>query len=262
MQIFMVNHARLSFWAAMLPAFVLLVGGLSRFGSEAGLWLYALFVLYALTAFVWINRQARRMVRPAMEALDERCDPMPLLELCQNVLRQNEDSLFFRVHEAYALILLGREEEGRTAAERAAQNDRLWKDPLLLVMYDCCLSADDPIKERVGRELEARVGMLPPAAGRQLEQYLLHRNVLSQTTRGTQELEQPLLERLEQAGCLREKVGAHLALGAWYAAAGDPRADDHLNYVMTHANRLEGARSQAQRLRCLAPIAPEIKDKL
>lgn len=253
MRVFVATHARLSLWIAMIPGFVVLIGGLSLFGSEAGLWLYALFAVWLLTAFVWINRQAHRLTKPAMEALDHRCDPQPLLDVCRTVLRQNSDSLYFRVHEAYALTLLGQEEEGRAAAERAARNRRLWKNPALALLWSACAAEEDPRQQTAVNTLKQAGQKLPPATREKLEQYLLRRRALQELGKAPEELEAPLLEGLEQAGCLREQVGAHLALGAYYCERKNLKAEEHLRFVLEHANRMRGTITQAERLLCLLP---------
>jgi len=200
MAAFIAAHARLSFWCAMVPGFAFLFWGLSRFGSGAGLWLYAVFVVWAVAAFVFINRQAWRLCRPALDTLDHRCDPEPLLEVCRMVLRQNPDSLYFRVYEGYALNLLGREEETRQSAERAGANPRLWKDPHLLLVWSAALSPEDPRQERAVAALEKLRRRLPPHGQETLEQILSDRRVLNQL-----EADDPALEELLTA---RESAGS------------------------------------------------------
>jgi len=262
MSLFFVNHARLSFWCAILPAFMLLMAGRSALGAAAGWVLYALFALWTVAAFLVINTTALRMTRPAMERLDRDCDPEPLLDLSRRMLKQNPDSLHFRVHEAYALSLLGRGEEALEAAERAGQNPRLWNTPHLLLVWSVCLPADNPRQGEAEAKLRLAGSRLAPKDRQLLEDYRTQRWALSRVTEGAQELEQDLLSRLESAGCPRERVGAHLALGAYYAVRGEACAEEHLQYVLAHANKLHGARVQAERLLCLLPVAPDRKEIL
>ena len=259
---FAAAHSRAAFWIAMVPAFFALLWGRSRWGSTVGWGLYALFVIWLLTAFVWINRQAFRLCVPAMEQLDEHCDPEPLLALCQRILGQNPSSLYFRVHESYALRLLGRNEEAAVSADRAEENPRLWKDPLLLLVWSTALAPEDPRQQRVEASLEKLNRRMGPEQQTILNRVQLHRQVLSQVTTADPELEQPLLENLNRTSVPRERVGANLALGAYYAVRGDQRAEQYLNYVLDHCNKLKGARRQAERLPCLLPIAPELKNTL
>lgn len=262
MSMFFVKHARLSFWCAMLPAFVLLMAGRSAFGAAADWALYALFVVWTVAAFLVINTTALRMTRHAMERLDRECDPEPLLDLSRRILKQNPNSLHFRVHEAYALSLLGRREEALEAAERAGENPRLWNTPHLLLVWSVCLPDDDPRQGEAETKLRLAGNRLAPKDRQLLEDYLTQRRALSRVTEGAQELERDLLGRLESAGCPRERVGAHLALGAYFAVRGEACAEEHLHYVLDHANKLYGARVQAERLLCLLPMAPERNDIL
>ena len=261
-RLFMVNHARASLWLAMLPGFIGLIAGLGRFGSDAGLWLYALFVVWLLAAFFVINTTALRMTRPAMERLDRDCDPEPLLELSQTILRQNPNSLHFRVHEAYALSLLGRGEEALNAADQAGKQPRLWNTPHLLLMWSVCLPSGDPRQGEAEAKLRQAGSRLAPKDRQLLEDYLAQRQAIDRVTEGNQELEQDLLNRLASAGCPRELVGAHLALGAYRAVRGEAQAEEHLRYVLAHANKLRGAIVQTERLLCLLPVAAEHKDTL
>ena len=253
MAAFLAARARLSFWCAMIPGFAFLIWGLSRFGSGAGLWLYVAFAVWAVAAFVLINRQAWRLCRPALDALDHRCDPEPLLEVCRMVLRQNPDSLYFRVYESYALNLLGREEESRQSAERAGANPRLWKDPHLLLVWSASLPMGDSRQERALDTLEKLRRRLPPHGQETLAQILSDRQALNRLEADDPALEALLTSRLARAGCLREEIGAHLALGAYYVHRKNLAAEEHLNYVLDNANKLHGARHHAERMLCLLP---------
>ena len=253
MAAFLAARARLSFWCAMVPGFAFLIWGLSRFGSGAGLWLYAIFVVWSVAAFVFINRQAWRLCRPALDTLDHRCDPEPLLEVCRMVLRQNPNSLYFRVYEGYALNLLGREEESRQSAELAAANPRLWKDPHLLLVWSASLPMGNPRQEQALDTLEKLRRRLPPHGQETLEEVLSNRQALNRLEADDPALEELLTDRLARAGCQRMRIGAHLALGAYYVHRKDLAAEEHLNYVLHNANKLHGARYQAERLLCLLP---------
>jgi len=253
MAAFLAARARLSFWCAMVPGFAFLIWGLSRFGSGAGLWLYAVFVVWAVAAFVFINRQTWRLCRPALDTLDHRCDPEPLLEVCRMVLRQNPNSLYFRVYEGHALNLLGREEDALRSAAQAEGSPRLWRDPHLLLVWSASLPMGDPRQERALETLERLRRRLPPQGQALLEQILSDRRTLNRLEADDPALEELLTARLARADCLRTRVGAHLALGAYYVHRKDLAAEAHLHFVLDNANKLQGARYQAERMLCLLP---------
>lgn len=53
------------------------------------------------------------------------------------------------------------------------------------------------------------------------------------------ELEPLLLADLEQAGCTREQVAAHMALGTYYQRRGlENKAQEHLSFVVARGGRL------------------------
>ena len=69
---------------------------------------------------------------------------------------------------------------------------------------------------------------------------LERQRIYAQMSRGADELEPALLAALEQAGCTREQVGAHLALGLYYLQRGDTaRVQAHLSFVAAHGNKLK-----------------------
>ena len=88
------THARLAFWLWTVPSLALLVWYAARNEGEGLMTAYALFALWEAAGFWGINGflcgWARR---PAFRAMDEYCDPEPLLELCRMVLKQNPKSL-------------------------------------------------------------------------------------------------------------------------------------------------------------------------
>ena len=77
---------------------------------------------------------------------------------------------------------------------------------------------------------------------------LERQQIYAQMSRGADELEPALLAALEQAGCTREQVGAHLALGLYYLQRGDTaRVQAHLSFVAARGNKLK-VREEAERL--------------
>lgn len=64
------------------------------------------------------------------------------------------------------------------------------------------------------------------------------------------ELEPLLLADLEQAGCTREQVAAHMALGTYYQRRGlENKAQEHLSFVVARGGRL-AVRTEAERMLC------------
>lgn len=251
MRIFVVTHPRMSFWLAMVPGLLAVIAGLSRFGVGAAIPLYLVFMLWTMGSFVWINKQAVNLRRQPMEELDRNCDPEPLLELCRGVLRRQPEALWYRVYEAYCLTLLGREDEARESALLAQGNPGLWKNPGLLLVWSACIPMDDPRQDAVMRALS---GLKMNAAARALTiRTLNERKAMRELDQAPEELEQTLLAQLEQAVSQREKLGAHLALGAYYSNRDNEAAETHLRYVLDNANKMHGARVQAERLLCLLP---------
>ena len=67
------------------------------------------------------------------------------------------------------------------------------------------------------------------------------------------ELESALESALEQAGCTREQVSAHLDLGLYYVQLGKPdRAQEHLAFVAAHGGKLK-VKTEAEKLLCRLP---------
>ena len=109
MRTFLLTRARPAFGLWCVPAILcVLAGALSGMKGWALLIWYGVAVCWILAGAAIINFQALIALRPALAALDNRCDPEPLLELSRTVCRQNPDSLLFQVYEGYALSLLGR----------------------------------------------------------------------------------------------------------------------------------------------------------
>lgn len=251
MRVFVVTHPRLSFWLAMIPGLLVVIACLNQFGVGVAIPLYLVFMLWTMGSFVWINKQAVNLRRKPMEELDRNCDPEPLLALCRDILRRKPDALWYRVYEAYCLTLLGREEEAREFALLAQNSPALWKNPGLLLVWSACIPMDDPRQDAV---MGALGGLKMSAPARALTiRTLNERKALREVDQAPEELEQTLLAQLERAVSQREKLGAHLALGAYYCNRKNQAAEQHLNYVLENANKMHGARVQAERLLCLLP---------
>ena len=255
MRRWIVSHARPAFWLWCLPPSAFLLWCATWMETRPLIRLFLLFTVWVFLGGILINFLAYRRLRAALEVLAAQCDPRPLLGLCRTVRAQNPNSVVYQVYEAYALTLLGREEEARQCAEQCAGQKKLWKNPLLLLLLSVSLPSEHPLRLRAQQALEKAVGRMRHGKRRQLlEDTLLHNQVLSSLETGGDELEAPLTAALERAGCTHEQVAAHLALGAYYARRRDLRAEAHLEFVLAHANHL-AVRPQAEALLCLLPPA-------
>lgn len=255
MRTWILTHARLAFWLWSLPAAALLLWCATQIGGSALLTLYFLFITWVMVGFSVINGLSVLARRPAFRALDEGCDPTPLLELCRTVLKQNPRALYYRVFEGWALALLGRKEEGARSVRQAAESPRLWKDPQLLAVWLTLVPADDPLYTKGEAALEPLSRRLPPQKRAVLEQAKTMRARVAQVEAAADELEPLLLADLARASCLREQVAAHLALGAYCFRREDfSAAGAHLSFVAEHGNKLH-ARAEAERLLCLLPVS-------
>lgn len=248
------THARPAFWLWTTPALALLVWYAAGSEGEGLTAAYALFVLWEAAGFWGINGfLCGRARRPAFRALDEYCDPEPLLALCRMVLEQNPRSLFYRVFEGYALALLGRREEAEASARLAAEQPRLWKSPPLLAVWLTQLPPEDPERERGEQALERLGRRLSPQKRAVLDRARTARERSAQLQEAPPELEPLLLADLEGAGCTREQVAAHMALGIYYQRRGlEARAQEHLSFVAARGGRL-AVRTEAERLLCRLP---------
>lgn len=246
------THARPIFWLWCLPGAIFTVWCATWMEGSSVTVLYCLMIFWIIAGFWLINGLAWKARRPAFWALDENCDPEPLLDLCRTVLKQNPKSLFFRVYECYSLFLLGRLEEAEQSAALAAGNSRLWKRWGLLLVWSATLSEDDPQQKPAQETLENLSRCLHGKRRKTLEQVLTARRDLVLLPQAQEELEPRLLLALERASCTREQVAAHLALGIYYVQRQDKAAEEHLSFVLAHGNKLH-ARTQAQYLFCRVP---------
>jgi|GEM_PF-2697088 len=254
MRQWILTHARLTFWLWCLPSLILLVWHAAGMEGEGLLTAYAFFVLW-VAAGVWgINVALCGWARkPAFQALDEDCDPEPLLKLCRSVLKQNPKSLFYRVFEGYALALLGRREEAEASAHMAAEQPRLWKSPPLLAVWLTLIPGEHPERERGEQALDRLGRRLSPKKRAVLDRARTMRERSAQMEEEPAGLERQLLADLEQAGCTREQVAAHLALGLYYVKRDPHAAQEHLSFVLARGNKL-AARREAERLLCGLPV--------
>ena len=132
----------------------------------------------------------------------------------------------------------------------AAEQPRLWKNPPLLAVWLTQLPPEDPERERGELAMERLVRRLSPQKRAVLARAGTRRDRAAQIQEARPELEPLLLADLEQAGCTREQVAAHMALGIYYQRRGlENKAQEHLSFVVARGGRL-AVRTEAERMLC------------
>lgn len=254
MKNFILTRARLAFWLWSVPALLWLVVTVSsqdalgeRIHSLLWCWIWMLWGAAA------INGYSRLLLRRALKYLDAHCDPDPLLELCRTVCSQNPNNMIFFVCQGWALSLLGRNKEAAQALEHVAGHRRLAKDPRALLMWSAALPAGDPGQAWAVERLTALKPKMKAKQRELVDQVLNQRRSMALMQAAPPQLEPLLQQDLERAGCLREKVAAHMALAVYYYQREDWRkAQLHLEFVLEHANKLH-VKVQAEELICKLP---------
>ena len=244
MRNFLLTRARTAFWIWSAPAILALLSctasGLKGWALLTG---YLLAIAWILVGWVVINFQSRIAMRPALAALDNRCDPEPLLELCRTVCRQNPDTL------------LGKDKEALPVLDRVANHPRLTKDALALLVWSAALPSGDPRQEWAAEKLTALKPKMRANQRALVDQVINQRRSFALMQAAPPQLEPLLQQDLERAECLREKVAAHMALGVYYHQREDwAKAQMHLEFVLDNANKLH-VRTQAEELLCKLPSA-------
>lgn len=254
MRTFLLTRARPAFGLWCVPAILcVLAGALSGMKGWALLIWYGVAVCWILAGAAIINFQALIALRPALAALDNRCDPEPLLELSRTVCRQNPDSLLFQVYEGYALSLLGRIKEASQVLDRAGSHPRLAGDARALLIWSAALSSADPRQEWAAEKLTALKPKMGAKQRALVDRVLNQRRSFALMQAAPPQLEPILQQDLERASCRREQVGAHMALAVYYHQRQMWRqAQLHLEFVLEHANKLY-VRTQAEELMCKLP---------
>lgn len=254
MRTFLLTRARPAFWLWCVPAILcVLAGGIAGLKGWALLLWYLLAVCWILAGAAIINFQSLIALRPALAALDHHCDPEPLLELSRTVCRQNSDSLLFQLYEGYALSLLGRIKEASQVLDRAADHPRLAKDARALLIWSAALPAGDPRQEWAAEKLTALRPKMRSKQRAMVERVLNQRRSFALMQAAPPQLEPILQQDLDQAGCMREKVAAHMALAVYCFQRQEwQQAQLHLEFVLEHANKLY-VRTQAEELMCKLP---------
>lgn len=253
MKWYVLTHIRKLFLVWFLVGLTGLIAGLTL-RPDLPYTLFLLYMIWVLAGHCGGNLFARSMLTQALRTLDETCDPEPLAEVSRAIVKQNPKACGNWVYLAWALTLLGREEEALEAANRAEQRPRrLWKNPLLLLIWSSALPEDDPRREKAEEALEAMTRRGPKKRRAIIRLALDVRKRDSQVAQAPEELESALTAAVEQAGCTREQVSAHLALGLYYVQLGKPdQAQEHLAFVAAHGGKLK-VKTEAERLLCRLP---------
>ncbi|OUQ76894.1 hypothetical protein [Flavonifractor sp. An100] len=253
MKWYVLTHIRKLFLVWVILGIVGLIVGLTL-RPDLPNTLFLFYMIWVLAGHCGGNLFARSMLTQALRTLDETCDPEPLVEVSRAIVKQNPKVCGNWVYLAWALTLLGREEEALEAANRAERRPRrLWKNPLLLLIWSSALPVDDPRREKAEEALEAMTRRGPKKRRALIRLALDVRKRDSQVTEASQEQESALIAAVEQAGCTREQVSAHLALGLYYVQQGKPeQAQEYLAFVAAHGGKLK-VKTEAEKLLCRLP---------
>lgn len=247
----LLTKARVLFWLWSLPGIVWLAW-MTATRPDLEVAPLFLFMVWIVLGFWGINLSVDLLRRPALRILDEDCDPEPLLELCRAVIRQNPRVVSYRVLEAWALALLGRDKEALASANLVEGRWKLKRSVPLVLTWCAVLPPDDPRREEMLEHL--RKGKLIPARFRQAAGEMLEwSRTVERLGESAPELEPILQKQLSAAGSTREQVAAHGALGVYLCKRGRmDRAREHLGFVAAHGGKL-AIRREAERLLCRIP---------
>lgn len=248
----LLTKARVLFWLWCLPGMVWLIW-MSATRPDLEVAPLFLFTVWMVLGFWGINLSAGLLRRPALQVLDEDCDPEPLLELCQAVIRQNPRVVSYRVLEAWALTLLGRDKEALASANLVEGRWKLKRSAALVLTWCAVLPPDDPRREKTLKHMSKAL-FVRRKFRRAAKEMLEWSETVSKLGESAPELEPILLERLEAARCTRDQVTAHMALGVYYCQRGQiDKAQEHLGFVAAHGGKLD-IRADAERLLCRLPV--------
>lgn len=247
----LLTKARVLFWLWCLPGMVWLIW-MSATRPDLEVAPLFLFTVWMVLGFWGINLSAGLLRRPALQVLDEDCDPEPLLELCQAVIRQNPRVVSYRVLEAWALTLLGRDKEALASANLVEGRWKLKRSAALVLTWCAVLPPDDPRREKTLKHMSK--GLFVRRKFRRAAKEMLEwSETVSRLGESAPELEPILLERLEAARCTRDQVAAHMVLGVYYCRRGQmDKAQEHLGFVAAHGGKL-AVRADAERMLCHLP---------
>lgn len=256
MRNFILNHASLAFWIWCVPPFLWLLSTLPAEASlEERISALLLTWTWMLLGGAAINWYSRLLLWRAVKYMDNHCDPEPLLELCSTVCRQNPSNMIFHVYQGYALSLLGRHQEAIQVLEHVAEHRKLVKNASALLIWSAALPSGDPRQEWVAEKLTALKPKMRAKQRALVDRVMHQRRSFALMQAAPPQLEPLLQQDLERAECLREKVGAHMALAVYcYQREKWQQAQMHLEFVLDNANKLH-VRTQAEELLCKLPSA-------
>lgn len=246
MSVWIMSHAKGTAWL-----WVAICGVGAVWLNVAGIIsLPVVIIFYLVAAFIGgigINAAAGICgLRPALKAASEACDPEPLLQFSQIIVRQNAKSTLYRLHEGWAFLALGREDEAANVLKGLEEEKRLWRNTRLLPMYCICRADLADVEEAALwlERLEQTAGSLP-----MLDNTLKEQRACLALRRGETEGLEPIFQAgLEKASVLQGRVAWHFELGKLYLAQGRrEEAAEHLRYVAEHGNKL-AVRAEAEEL--------------
>ena len=134
--------------------------------------------------------------------------------------------------------------------DRVANHPRLTKDALALLVWSAALPSGDPRQEWAAEKLTTLKPNMRANQRALVDQVINQRRSFALMRAAPPPLEPLRQQDLERAGCLREKVAAHMALGVYYHQREDSaKAEMHLEFVVDNANKLR-IRARAEELLC------------
>ena len=233
----LLTKARVLFWLWYLPGLVWLVW-MTASRPDLEVAPLFLFMVWVVLGFWVINGAVGLMRRSALGVLDGTCDPDPLLELCRAVIRQNPRVVSYRVLEAWALLLLGQEEEALASANLVEGRWKLRRSAPLLLTWCAVLPPHDPRRRKTLERVAGRF-WTRPSMRRAARELLEWDETADRLEEAAPELEPVLQARLRGASCTRDQVAAHLALGIYFCKRGETeQARTHLAFVVAHGGKL------------------------
>lgn len=245
MRRWLVNHARVTAWVCNI-LLIVLIFGLCLAGYVDLFAVIPLSFLCCILVFIAVNGSTARALRDALKILSEQCDPEPLLNLSQVVLRQNAESISYGLYAGFALILLGKKAGALALLQPLEKRLSLWNSPQQAALYCICQS---DLSDTAGAalwldKLERTVGN---ASG--IRQTLIEQRACLALRRGETEGLEPIFQAyLGKAPVLQVRVAWHFELGKLYLAQRrKEEAAEHLRFVAEHGNKL-AIRTEAEEL--------------